>query len=78
MTPNTELTFARNELRSLAETLQYTTLARPEWRHYFVVDGVEVADTLTTLADRLEDKFDDCPCIGRCTRIDTCRATSSS
>lgn len=49
-----------------------TTLQQPDWQDLFVVDGVDVAESLFVLADRMEAKLSDCPCIGTCTWLEEC------
>ena len=71
-TPNQELNVCRSQLRDIADGIQFSILQNPTWSSLFVVDDKNVSDTLYLLADRLEEKLLDCPCIGTCTRIDQC------
>lgn len=70
--PNDQLRFCGHELRTIADTIDYSVLENPEWRPLFVVDGAYVADVLTTLADTMDRRLADCPCIGTCSRLDEC------
>ena len=71
-TPNSELILCRDQLRDVADTIRFTTLQQPDWQDLFVVDGVDVAESLFVLADRMEAKLSDCPCIGTCTWLEEC------
>jgi hypothetical protein len=65
-TPNAELLACTAELHTLADTVQFTTAAQPEWSALFTVDGAQVDATLRAMAAQLEARVNDCPCIGPC------------
>lgn len=69
-TANDHLQLCHNELSTLADTLQLSLDQHPEWSALFDVDGVPATRTLYTLAERLREKYADCPCVGECTRCD--------
>ena len=71
-TPNQELNVCRHQIREIADGIQFSILENPHWKHLFVIDDKDVSETLYELADRLEDKLSQCPCIGTCTKIDSC------
>ena len=71
-TPNQQLSFCRNELIDIADSIEFSVLENPGWEDLFVIDGVQVSTTLYKLADKLQRNLQDCPCIGTCTRFDKC------
>jgi hypothetical protein len=71
---NDELAVCRNELRNLGDRIQLSILEHPSWRDVFQIQERDVADILHELADKLEDNFKDCPCIGSCTSFKDCVA----
>lgn len=77
-TPNEQLRLCRDELRAIADTIEFSTLENPTWAHLFRVDGRDVSDDLRTIADRLEERFADCPCIGTCTVLEACAAKAET
>ena len=73
--PNDELVFCKDELRTISDTIEYNVFANPEWRSLFEVDGAYVPAVLNELADRLDSKLHECPCIGTCSFVETCVTT---
>ena len=73
-TPNEELVFCQNQIRDIADTIEFSMIQNPDWESIFVIDGVNVYNTLNKLADRLEERVAECPCIGTCTDYDFCTA----
>ena len=71
-TPVDELSFCRTELQSLADIIRFTSFESPSLASLFEIDGVPVDITLERLIQKLEVKFNDCPCIDTCTKLDTC------
>lgn len=72
-TPNAELFVCRDELRDLSDRLRLTLLGHPDWSELFLLEsGVFVPDALDDLADALEERTGECPCIGPCTSMAEC------
>ena len=61
-----ELSTCSNDLRDLADYIRYNVDDCSSRAELFDIDGVPLADTLEYLAQRLEEKHNDCPCIGPC------------
>ena len=71
-TPNHQLSFCKNEIRDIADTIDFSILQNPQWKLLFTIDGTEVSETLNKLANKLEQQLVNCPCIGTCTELDFC------
>ena len=75
-TPNQQLSFCQNEIRDIADTIEFSVLQNPEWKPLFTIDGIDVSETLNKLADKLQSELINCPCIGTCTHLSSCTKTS--
>lgn len=73
-TPNQGLSLCRDELLSLADSVQYYIHENKEWDDIFKIDGVPLHETLSIIASRLEEKFSECPCVGPCTNVESCNS----
>ena len=62
------LTWSDRDLRDLADYIRYNTEACAN-ADLFRIDGVPLAATLEYLAQRLDEKQNDCPCIGPCEKL---------
>ena len=59
-----------DELRDLADYVRFSIDNCPSRRALFRVDGVDLDRILDTLATRLDEHMNDCPCIGPCEQVD--------
>lgn len=71
--PVEDLSFCRNELMDLADTIRFTILQNPEHEELFKVEDIDVASILEKLSEKLKENLEQCPCINTCTNIDICR-----
>lgn len=71
--PVEDLSFCRNELVDLADTIRFTILQNPGHEDLFKVDDVDVASILEKLSEKLEKNLEQCPCINTCTNIEVCQ-----
>ena len=71
--PVEDLSFCRNQLIDLADTIRFTILQNPGHEDLFKVDDVDVAPILEKLSEKLRENLEQCPCINTCTNIDICQ-----
>lgn len=71
--PVEDLSFCRNELVDLADTIRFTILQNPGHEDLFKVDGIDVASILEKLSEKLKENLEECPCINTCTNIELCQ-----
>ena len=71
--PVEDLSFCRNELVDLADTIRFTILQNPGHEDLFRVDDVDVASILEKLSEKLRENLEQCPCINTCTNIEVCQ-----
>ena len=71
--PIEDLSFCRNELVDLADTIRFTILQNPTHEDLFKVDDVDVASILEKLSEKLKENLEQCPCINTCTNIEVCQ-----
>lgn len=72
-TPNEQISVCRDDIRAVADAIEFALMEHPEWNDLFTVDERNVSTTLYALASRLEERMADCPCIGPCTLRESCR-----
>ena len=71
--PVEDLSFCRNQLIDLADTIRFTILQNPGHEDLFKVDDVDVASILEKLSEKLRENLEQCTCINTCTNIDICQ-----
>ena len=71
--PVEDLSFCRNELVDLADTIRFTILQNPGHEDLFKIDDVDVASILEKLSEKLKQNLEQCPCINTCTIIEVCQ-----
>jgi hypothetical protein len=77
-TANEDLSICKAELTNLADRIELTLVENPKWSTLFVINERPVSSILFELADKLSEKFYECPCIGACTDVDDCNNIKSN
>ena len=77
-TANEDLSICKAELTNLADRIDLTLIENPEWSKLFTINERPVSSILSELADKLSEKFEECPCIGACTDAEDCKIKSNS
>ena len=71
--PVEDLSFCRNQLIDLVDTIRFTIIQNPGHEDLFKVDDIDVASILEKLSEKLKENLEQCPCINTCTNIDVCQ-----